>query len=389
MCSAAFGQLPLDPGDVEEHAAVGAAAPLAHFPEDTSGDVVPGEQLGWAPRRLVPLRVAPALLLVVGGLVSIVLRDVVEHEALPVPVEQDAAFAAHALRHQNPAHARRPDHAGRMELDELHVLERGTGMVGERVPVAGVLPAVAGDRVRPTDPAGGQHDRLGPEEAEASPLAVVTQRPGDPAAAGEQPDHRALHVHVDALMDRVVLERPDHLQPGAVAHVRQPGILVAAEVALENPAVAGSIEHRAPGLQLAHPVGGLARVQLRHAPVVHVLAAAHRVGEVHPPVVPVVHVPQRGGDASLGHHRVRLAEERLAHQPDLDARRRTRRSRPAVPRRPRRSPGRRARRSGTQPSDGLRRFSSRSRSPWSRAGRRGRRRRRRRDSSRPSACAAG
>ena len=68
--------------------------------------------------------------------------------------------------------------------------------------------------------------------------------------------------------------------------------------------------------------GASLRVQLGHAPVVHVLAAAHRVGEVHLPAVAVVHVAQRGGDAALGHHRVRLAEERLAHEPDLDARRR-------------------------------------------------------------------
>ena len=90
-----------------------------------------------------------------------------------------------------------------------------------------------------------------------------------------------------------------------------------AEVALEDAAVRGPVEERAPGLELAHPVGCLARVQLGHAPVVHVLAAAHRVGEVHPPVVAVVHVAERRGHAALGHDRVRLAEERLAHQPDL------------------------------------------------------------------------
>jgi hypothetical protein len=40
-----------------------------------------------------------------------------------------------------------------MELDELEILERRAGVVGERVAVAGVLPAVAGDRkARPRPP---------------------------------------------------------------------------------------------------------------------------------------------------------------------------------------------------------------------------------------------
>ena len=79
------------------------------------------EQLGRAARVLVALRVAPAFFLVVGGLALVVLRDVVEHEALAFLVAQHAAFAAHALGDEDAAHARRPDHAGRMELHELHV----------------------------------------------------------------------------------------------------------------------------------------------------------------------------------------------------------------------------------------------------------------------------
>ena len=66
----------------------------------------------------------------------------------PLLVAQDAAFAAHAFGDEDAAHARRPDHAGRMELDELHVLQLGAGVVGERVAVAGVFPAVAGDLER-------------------------------------------------------------------------------------------------------------------------------------------------------------------------------------------------------------------------------------------------
>ena len=96
--------------------------------------------------------------------------------------------------------------------------------------------------------------------------------------------------NVDALVDAVILQRADHLQAGAVADVRQARIAVAAEVALEDPAVLGAVEHRAPGLELADAVGRFLGVQLGHAPVVEVLAAAHRVGEVDLPVVAVVDV---------------------------------------------------------------------------------------------------
>ena len=114
------------------------------------------------------------------------------------------------------------------------------------------------------------------------------------------------------------------------------GIAVAAEVALQDAAVVRAVEERAPGLQLAHAVGRLLGVQLGHAPVVEVLAAAHRVGEVDLPAVALVDVGQRRGDAALGHHGVRLAEQRLADQADLDARPPTPRWRRAGRRRRRR-----------------------------------------------------
>ncbi len=178
---------------------------------------------------------------------------------------------------------------------------------------------------------------LARKTTEAAALAVVAE---GARRRGRRPcrsvSDRALHVHVDALVDAVVLQRADHLEAGAVADVRQPRIRVAAEVALQDPAVRGAVEDRAPGLELAHALGRLLGVQLRHAPVVDVLAAAHRVGEVDLPVVAVVDVGQRRRDAALGHDGVRLAEQRLADEADRDARRRRPRSPRAARRRRRR-----------------------------------------------------
>ena len=116
-------------------------------------------------------------------------------------------------------------------------MQLGAGVVGERVAVAGVLPAVAGDLVRLADAAGRQHDRLGLEDDEAAALAVVGERAGDAVAVLEQADDGAFHVDVDALVDAVILQGADHLQAGAVADVGQARILVAAEVALQDAAV--------------------------------------------------------------------------------------------------------------------------------------------------------
>ena len=116
-------------------------------------------------------------------------------------------------------------------------------------------------------------------------------------------------MHIDALMNAVILQGSDHLQAGAIADVRKARIFMAAEVSLQNPAILGAIENRAPGFELAHPRGRFPGVQFRHPPVVDVLAAAHRVGEMDLPVVAIVHVGERGGDAAFRHHGVGFPEK--------------------------------------------------------------------------------
>ena len=277
----------------------------------------------------------------------------------------------------------RPDHAGGMKLHELHVEQFGAGAVGEREPVAGVFPTVAGDLVRAADAAGGEDDGLGLPQDEVALFAIVAEGAGDAAAIHQQAEDGAFHVHFHAGVDAVILQGADHLEAGAVADVGQAGIAMPAEVALQNAAVFGAIEERAPGFEFAHAVGRFLGVQFGHAPVVQVLAAAHGVGEMHAPVVAVVHVGQRGRHAAFGHDGVRLAEKRFADHTDLDAGGRRLRWRRAIPRRPRRLPERRRRTSGILPS---RRFSSPTRCPWRRGGRRYRRSRRSRGWPTPTSC---
>jgi hypothetical protein len=305
-----------DPRNVEKHPAVRAAPALLDLAHDATRDVIAGEQLRRAPSVFVALRVAPALLLVVRGLRLVVVRNEIEHEPLAGFVREDTALAAHAFGHEHAAHTRRPDHASGVELDVFHVDERGAGMIGQRVAVARAIPTVAGDLVGLPEAARGEHHGLGVVNPDLPALPIVGKRPYNAVAVLEHLGHANLHVHVDAAVDPAILERSKQLQPRAVANVRQAWIFVSAEIALEDAAIGRAIEDGAPGFQLAYTVGRLFRVQLGHAPVVDVLAAAHRVGEMDLPVVAVVHVGQRCRDAALRHDRVRLSKQALADHAD-------------------------------------------------------------------------
>ena len=310
----------LDPRNIQIHAAVRRTAAGFHFAVDAARHVVAGQQLGRPARILVPEAIPPALLLVVRGLGFVQVGDIVEHEAPSFAVAQHAPFPAHTLRHQQAAHADRPHHAGRMKLHELHVLQLGPGTIGQCVAVACVLPTVAGDLEGPADASRRHHDGFRFPQDEMPFFAIVSERAGNPAAVQQQGQHGALHVDFHAAVNPVVLQRADHLQAGAVAHVRQPRIAMPAEIALQNAAVPGAVEERAPGFEFPHPLRRFLGMQLRHPPVVQVLAAAHRIGEMHPPVVAVIDVGERRRHPAFRHHGVGFAEQRLAHHPDGDAR---------------------------------------------------------------------
>ena len=92
---------------------------------------------------------------------------------------------------------------------------------------------------------------------------------------------------------------------------------MSAEGPLVDATVRRAVEQRTPRLQLVDAVWGFLRVDLRHAPVVVHLAAAHRIAEMHAPVVFAHYVAQRRGGPAFGHDGVRLAEQRFADKRDL------------------------------------------------------------------------
>ena len=87
-----------------------------------------------------------------------------------------------------------------------------------------------------------------------------------------------------------------------------------AEISLQDSAVLCPVENRAPCLEFANAVRSFFGVELGHPPVVDILAAAHRVGKMHLPIIAVIDVRHRRRHAALGHYGVGLAEQRFADQ---------------------------------------------------------------------------
>ena len=182
---------------------------------------------------------------------------------------------------------------------------------------------------------------------------------------------------------RLILQRANHLEAGAIADVRQPRIAMPAEIPLQNPAIRRAVEHRAPFLELAHPSGRFLGVDLGHPPVVQELAAAHRVGEMHLPVVAIL-------DIRRAPPRRRLRPSRCAPCRAATCRRRRPARRLAAASIAARSPAPPAPMTRTSCSNvstsAIRRSSSRARCPSSTGGCRGRRTRPSRARGGPTAC---
>ncbi len=115
------------------------------------------------------------------------------------------------------------------------------------------------------------------------------------------------------------MQRPDHFKAGAIAYVTEPAEAVPAEGTLQDLPVLGAIKQCSPLFQFPHALRSFLGVELRHAPVVEQLTAAHGVAKVGAPVVGGVHVGHGRRDPPLCHDGVGFAEERFANHADVGA----------------------------------------------------------------------
>ena len=120
-------------------------------------------------------------------------------------------------------------------------------------------------------------------------------------------------------MHAAILKCPNHLQSGAIADVTEPFKSMAAKSSLQDVAIVGSVEQRAPLFQFSNPLWRFLRMNLGHPPVIQKLAAAHCVAKMRAPFILPVDVGHRCRDATFSHYSVCFAEQRFAHNTNAGA----------------------------------------------------------------------
>ena len=135
------------------------------------------------------------------------------HEALALGIDEIAAFAAGALGDE----AARAVDAGRVELDEFHVLQRQAGAQHHAAAVAGAGMRRGAGGVGAAVAAGGEDRGLG---AETMQRAVVELERDDAAADAlvvhDQVDGEELDVEFGRVAQRLAVHRVQHGVAGAV-----------------------------------------------------------------------------------------------------------------------------------------------------------------------------
>ncbi len=243
------------------------------------------------------------------------------HEALAVLVAQDPALAAGALGEQ---HAE-PGQAGRVELVELHVLQRQSVAVDDPDAVAGESVRVGGGLEDLSEAAGGEHDGLGAEHVDLTGGQFVRHYAGGALSVlgHHQVEHVELVVELHALLDAVLVQGlQDHVAGavGGVTGAAHGGFTVVAgvpaEPALVDAALGGPVERETHLLEVDDRVDGLLAHDLRGVLVNQVVAALDGVERVPLPVVLFdigqgsTHPALRG--AGVGARGVELGEDRGA-----------------------------------------------------------------------------
>ena len=241
-------------------------------------------------------------------------RRVLGHEPLALAVGQIAAFAARAFRDQD---ARAVD-AGRMELDELHVLQRQPGAQHHGAAVARAGMRGGAGLVHASAPARRDDGHVGAEAVDRS----VLQAPGEQAATGAVLVHQQVESEILDEESRLVLEALliERVQDGVAGAIRRGagpighvalGILgrVAAEPPLVDLAGVGAAERHAQMLELDDRVDRLAAHIRDRVLVPEPVGAPDRVEHVPAPVV-LLDIAERGADSALRGDRVAARRDR-------------------------------------------------------------------------------
>ena len=245
------------------------------------------------------------------------LGRVLAHETLAEIVDEIAALAAGALGHEDVG----GEQARGMELDELHVLERHAGVVGDGGAAAGGDDGVGGVAVDAAGAAGGHDHGVGGERLEAAADHVVGDDPAAAAVLDDEVGDEHLDVHRDLALVGALDEAVEQVVPGLVGAVAGARVAGAAEGPLGDAPVVEAAERAAPVVHLeddARSVAGHLDGGVLVGQVVRALDGVEGVllGRV---VVALGVVGESRVDAALGGAGVAAAGVDLAEDRHVDA----------------------------------------------------------------------
>ena len=249
-------------------------------------------------------------------------RRVALHEALALGVGEIAALAARAFGDQ----AAGAVDAGRVELDELHVLQRQPGAQHHGVAVAGAGVGGGAGEIGAAVAAGREDRHVGAEAVDGAVVELERDHAAAAAFVHDEVDGEVLDEELGLMPQRLAVERVQHGVAGAVgrgAGALRDALAVigghAAERALVDLAVLGAGERHAPMLELVDRGRRVAAQVFDRVLVAEPVRPLDGVVHVPAPVV-LAHVAERRGDAALRGDGVRAGREHLGDAGGAQAR---------------------------------------------------------------------
>src|SRR5262249_345561 len=232
--------------------------------------------------------------------------------AVAVLVEEPAALGSGSLGDEDPGEGQ----PGRMVLDELHVLERRAGPIGERHSVAGLDGGVGREGEDPAAAAGAEDGGLGQDGLDPAGMELDGDHALDAAIVDEELGDEPLVVAGDrGVLERGLEERVKHVEAGFVGGVPGTHLLHAAEGTHTDSPVRLATPGAPPVLEAQELLGRLLDEGLHSVLVAEPVAAGDRV--VAGLVEAVVGADHTRG-AALGRDRVAAHRVDLGHHRDAD-----------------------------------------------------------------------
>ena len=238
---------------------------------------------------------------------------VVLEVAVTVPVDQISAFGARRLRDEDAGERK----AGRVVLNELHVLERRAGAVSERHAVAVLDGGVRREGEHFAAAAGAEDDGARRNRFDSAGLQVERDNTLDSAVIDEEPGHEPFVVPNHAgIFEGSLEERVEHVEAGLVGGKPRAHLLHATERANGNSSVGLPAPGTAPVLEAEELIGRLLDERFDGILVAQPVAPGDGVVRM---LVTTVIGANDARRSTLGGDRVAAHRVHLGHDRDVEA----------------------------------------------------------------------